>query len=155
TNSIIVNNGVGLQAQNTTAPLRVSRSNVTGNATGWLSTSGGQVHSATGNTAGNTAPRTGLAPAPAPTPTPTPTPVVADIPPASILYAGFNSGVVTRSSVNLGSNAVFVPNGRIGQGLAIPASALSTSDAILQNRRGTVAFWIRLDTQGDMDSVLS
>jgi hypothetical protein len=106
-----------------------------------------------GDTAGNTAPPTG--PAPAPAPTPTSAPVAADIPPASILYAGFNSGVVTTSPVKLGSNAVFVPNGRIGQGLAIPASVLSTSDAILQNRRGTLAFWIRLDTQGDMDSVLS
>jgi Concanavalin A-like lectin/glucanases superfamily/Family of unknown function (DUF6067) len=160
TNSIIVNNGVGLQAQNTTALPRVSQSTVTGNVSGWLSTIGGHLYSATtnsisGNTAGNTAPPTDPAPAPALAPTSTPAPVAADIPPASILYAGFNSGVVATSSVNLGSNAVFVPNGRIGQGLAIPASALSTSDAILQNRRGTVAFWIRLDTQGDMDSVLS
>jgi hypothetical protein len=119
-NSIIVNNRVGLQAQNATSLLRVSQSTVTGNATV----------------------------------TPTLAPVAADIPPASILYAGFNNGVVTTSSVNLGGSAVFVPNGRIGQGLAIPASTLSSSDTILQNRRGTVAFWIRLDTQGDMDCVL-
>src|SRR5262249_953326 len=101
---------------------------------------------------GNTAPPPGP---PLPPPPPAPDVATADVPPAAILVAGFNNGVVTTSPINLGSNAVYVPNGRIGQGLAVPSSALSTSNPVLQNRRGTVAFWIRLDTAGDMDSVLA
>jgi len=32
------------------------------------------------------------------------------------LYAGFNNEVVTADSVRLGTNAIFAPNGRIGEG---------------------------------------
>jgi acetyltransferase-like isoleucine patch superfamily enzyme len=39
-----------------------------------------------------------------------------DVSPVSILYAGFNNGVVTADSVRVGTNAIFAPNGRIGEG---------------------------------------
>jgi len=155
-NSTIANNGVGAQSQGTGATLQLAQSTITGNGTGWSVAGGGQVISSAsnsigGNANGDTAPPTGAPPVPPPPP---PSATV-DIPPASLLYAGFNNGVVTTSAVNLGSGAVFDSSGKIGQGLSVPSSSLSSSNPVLLSRRGTLAFWVRLNATGDMDSVIS
>ena len=78
--STVVNNGVGLQAQNAGALLEVSGSTVSGNSTGWAVANGGWLYSSgsnsiTGNTTNNSAlPTTATPPAPPPPPVPPPTP---------------------------------------------------------------------------------
>jgi len=84
-----------------------------------------------------------------------------DILPSSLMYAGFNNGVITNDAYSFNSkDAVFDPNGKINQGLYVVGSLsghafLSTAQPIIQSRRGSVTFWVKLDSAYQAESMIS
>lgn len=86
----------------------------------------------------------------------------ADIAPRSLLYAGFNNGVITSDGYSFNSqDAVFDSNGKITQGLYVVSSLwpghtfLSTPQPIIQSQRGSIAFWMKLDAMDPVESAIS
>lgn len=86
-----------------------------------------------------------------------------DISPSSLLYAGFNDGVITQKPDYpfTPPDAVFDPNGKINQGLTVVSSLwtahtfLSTSQPVIQSRRGSLAFWVKLTSSDRVESMIS
>lgn len=86
-----------------------------------------------------------------------------DISPSSLLYAGFNDGVVTQNPDYpfTPADAVFDPNGKVNQGLTVVSSLwtahsfLSTSQPVIQSRRGSLAFWVKLTSLDRVESMIS
>src|SRR5262249_14209151 len=67
---------------------------------------------------------------------------------------GFNNGLITTTPnvIFTSTQATFDPSGRVGQGLllqkvgGVPTTALQTSSFAVSPQRGTVSFWIRLNS---------
>ena len=81
--------------------------------------------------------------------------VSTEITPVAIIYAGFNNSTSTTPSISWDKSNIgaYHSDGHIEQALLIDksssASQLSTSAAVWQARRGTIAFWIKLNSLTD------
>jgi hypothetical protein len=83
-----------------------------------------------------------------------------EIVPATIIYAGFENSTSTTPSISWdqSNTGAYESNGHIRRALLIDKSAtaaqLSTSSAVWQARRGTIAFWIKLKSLADTNCEL-